>query len=272
MTITAMDGATEMRNIAGSDTEYKYRSYFGRANYAYDNRYLLELDFREDGSSRFAPGNRWGFFPSASVAWRVSEEQFARNCFLRVFDNLKFRASYGKLGNASVDNYAYQSWYDTGYTVMGGKKSPRFYLNQLPNIDITWEKTKTFDLGVDFATLGQRLTGTIDYYDKYTDGILISPSIGLTYGDKTAPKMNLAEVSNRGIEATLGWQDRAGEFTYGVSVNGTWNKNRVEKYKGAWIHGKGANPYDPSDESYYNNIGEVSSGGRQAYRGGPSDQ
>lgn len=263
MTITAMDGATEMRNIAGSDTEYKYRSYFGRANYAYDNRYLLELDFREDGSSRFAPGNRWGFFPSASVAWRVSEEQFARNCFLRVFDNLKFRASYGKLGNASVDNYAYQSWYDTGYTVMGGKKSPRFYLNQLPNIDITWEKTKTFDLGVDFATLGQRLTGTIDYYDKYTDGILISPSIGLTYGDKTAPKMNLAEVSNRGIEATLGWQDRAGEFTYGVSVNGTWNKNRVEKYKGAWIHGKGANPYDPSDESYYNNIGEVSSGGRQ---------
>lgn len=263
MAITDMDAVTTMTNIAGSDTEYKYRSWFGRVNYAFDSRYLLELDFREDGSSRFAPGNRWGFFPSGSAAWRISEEKFAKNSFLKVFDNLKLRASYGKLGNSSVDNYAYQSWYETGYTIMGGVKSPRFYLNQLPNVNVTWEETKTFDVGLDFAVLNQRLTGTIDYYNKKTSGILYSPSIALTYGDKTAPLMNLADVSNNGLEVTLGWQDRAGEFTYGVSVNGTWNRNRVDKYKGEWIHGYGKNPNDPTDESYYNNIGEVSSGGNQ---------
>ncbi|SES70875.1 TonB-dependent receptor [Prevotella sp. kh1p2] len=259
--ITDMSTVTEMNYIHGADTQNRFRSYFGRLNYAYASRYLFEADFREDGSSRFAPGNRWGFFPSVSAGWRISEEAFAKNSFLNVFDNLKLRLSYGKLGNSSVDNYAYQSWYESGYTVMGGKKAPRFYLNHLPNIDVTWETTKTFDIGLDFSVLNSRLSGVIDYYNKYTSGILYSPSIGLTYGDKTSPLQNLAEVSNKGIELTLRWEDRAGDFTYGVAVNGSWNKNMVEKYKGTWIHGWGADPKNPDANVYYSNLGEVSSGG-----------
>ncbi|MCE2617601.1 SusC/RagA family TonB-linked outer membrane protein [Phocaeicola oris] len=260
--ISDMSTLTNMDYIWGTDTGYRFRSYFGRVNYAFQSKYLLEGDFRYDGSSRFAPDKRWGFFPSVSVGWRITEENFAKNSFLKVFDNLKLRASYGKLGNSSVDNYAYQSWYETGYTVMGGKKAPRFYLNHLPNIDVTWETTKTFDVGLDFGLLNNHLNGVIDYYNKRTSGILYSPSIGLTYGDKTSPLQNLAEVSNQGIEFTLGWEDKVGEFTYGISVNGTWNKNRVEKYKGQWIHGWGANPDDPNADKYYSNLGEVSSGGR----------
>lgn len=259
--ITDLNTVTKMDAISGSGTEYTFRSWFGRVNYAFASKYLFEANFRYDGSSRFAPDNRWGFFPSVSGGWRISEEAFAKNSFLNVFDNLKLRASWGKLGNAAVDNYAYQSWYETGYTVMGGKKAPRFYLNHLPNINVTWEKTSTFDVGLDFSVLGGRLSGVLDYYSKNTDGILISPSIGLTYGDKTSPLQNLAEVSNKGFEATLRWEDRKGDWSYGVAVNGAWNQNRVTKYKGELVRGWGMDPNNPDPNVYYSNLGEVSSGG-----------
>ena len=262
-TLTDLNTLTSEEYTRGNFTGYTYRSWFGRLNYAYDSRYLLEANFRYDGSSRFSPDNRWGFFPSASAGWRISEEAFAKNSFLSVFDNLKLRASYGKLGNSSVDNYAYQSWYETGYTTMGGKKVPRFYLKNLPNMNVTWETTKTFNLGLDFSTLGGRLSGVIDYYDKQTSGILYRPSIGLIFGDKVAPLQNLAGVSNRGFEATFRWEDKIGDVTYGVAVNGSFNKNKVTDYKGGIIQGWGADPNNPDPNVYYSNLGEVSSGGTQ---------
>ena len=262
-TITDLNTLTFEEYIRGNFTGYTYRSWFGRLNYAYDSRYLVEANFRYDGSSRFSPDNRWGFFPSASAGWRISEENFAKNSFLSVFDNLKLRASYGKLGNSSVDNYAYQSWYETGYTTMAGKKSPRFYLRNLPNMNVTWETTKTFNIGLDFTTLNGRLSGVFDYYDKQTSGILYRPTIGLIFGDKVAPLQNLAGVSNRGFEATLRWEDKIGDVTYGVAVNGSYNKNRVTDYKGAFISGWGADPNNPDPNVYYSNLGEVSSGGTQ---------
>ena len=262
-TLTDLNTLTSEEYTRGNFTGYTYRSWFGRLNYAYDSRYLLEANFRYDGSSRFSPDNRWGFFPSASAGWRISEEAFAKNSFLSVFDNLKLRASYGKLGNSSVDNYAYQSWYETGYTTMGGKKVPRFYLKNLPNMNVTWETTKTFNLGLDFSTLGGRLSGVIDYYDKQTSGILYRPSIGLIFGDKVAPLQNLAGVSNRGLEMTFRWEDKIGDVTYGVAVNGSFNKNRVTDYKGGIIEGWGADPNNPDPNVYYSNLGEVSSGGTQ---------
>ena len=262
-TITDLNTLTSEEYIRGNFTGYTYRSWFGRLNYAFDSRYLVEANFRYDGSSRFSPDNRWGFFPSASAGWRISEENFAKNSFLSAFDNLKLRASYGKLGNSSVDNYAYQSWYETGYTTMAGKKSPRFYLKNLPNMNVTWETTKTFNVGLDFATLNGRLSGVFDYYDKQTSGILYRPTIGLTFGDKVAPLQNLAGVSNRGFEATFRWEDKIGDVTYGVAVNGSYNKNRVTDYKGAFISGWGADPNNPDPNVYYSNLGEVSSGGTQ---------
>ena len=262
-TITDLNTLTSEEYIRGNFTGYTYRSWFGRLNYAFDSRYLVEANFRYDGSSRFSPDNRWGFFPSASAGWRISEENFAKNSFLSVFDNLKLRASYGKLGNSSVDNYAYQSWYETGYTTMAGKKSPRFYLKNLPNMNVTWETTKTFNIGLDFTTLNGRLSGVFDYYDKQTSGILYRPTIGLTFGDKVAPLQNLAGVSNRGFEATFRWEDKIGDVTYGVAVNGSFNKNLVTDYKGAFISGWGADPNNPDPNVYYSNLGEVSSGGTQ---------
>ena len=262
-TLTDLNTLTSEEYTRGNFTGYTYRSWFGRLNYAYDSRYLLEANFRYDGSSRFSPDNRWGFFPSASAGWRISEEAFAKNSFLSVFDNLKLRASYGKLGNSSVDNYAYQSWYETGYTTMGGKKVPRFYLRNLPNMNVTWETTKTFNLGLDFSTLGGRLSGVIDYYDKQTSGILYRPSIGLIFGDKVAPLQNLAGVCNRGLEMTFRWEDKIGDVTYGVAVNGSFNKNKVTDYKGGIIQGWGADPNNPDPNVYYSNLGEVSSGGTQ---------
>jgi TonB-linked SusC/RagA family outer membrane protein len=262
-TLTDLNTLTSEEYTRGNFTGYTYRSWFGRLNYAFDSRYLLEANFRYDGSSRFSPDNRWGFFPSASAGWRISEEAFAKNSFLSAFDNLKLRASYGKLGNSSVDNYAYQSWYETGYTTMGGKKVPRFYLRNLPNMNVTWETTKTFNIGLDFTTLGGRLSGVIDYYDKQTSGILYRPSIGLIFGDKVAPLQNLAGVSNRGLEMTFRWEDKIGDVTYGVAVNGSFNKNRVTDYKGGIIEGWGADPNNPDPNVYYSNLGEVSSGGTQ---------
>ena len=262
-TLTDLNTLTSEEYTRGNFTGYTYRSWFGRLNYAYDSRYLLEANFRYDGSSRFSPDNRWGFFPSASAGWRISEEAFAKNSFLNVFDNLKLRASYGKLGNSSVDNYAYQSWYETGYTTMGGKKVPRFYLKNLPNMNVTWETTKTLNIGLDFTTLNGRLSGVIDYYDKQTSGILYRPSIGLIFGDKVAPLQNLAGVNNRGLEMTFRWEDKIGDVTYGVAVNGSFNKNRVTDYKGGIIQGWGADPNNPDPNVYYSNLGEVSSGGTQ---------
>ena len=262
-TLTDLNTLTSEEYTRGNFTGYTYRSWFGRLNYAYDSRYLLEANFRYDGSSRFSPDNRWGFFPSASAGWRISEEDFAKNSFLNVFDNLKLRASYGKLGNSSVDNYAYQSWYETGYTTMGGKKVPRFYLKNLPNMNVTWETTKTLNIGLDFTTLNGRLSGVIDYYDKQTSGILYRPSIGLIFGDKVAPLQNLAGVNNRGLEMTFRWEDKIGDVTYGVAVNGSFNKNRVTDYKGGIIQGWGADPNNPDPNVYYSNLGEVSSGGTQ---------
>ncbi len=198
--ITDLNTVTKMEYINGAGTEYAFRSWFGRVNYAFDSKYLLEANFRyDDGSSPFAPDDRSGFFPSVSGGWRISEEAFAKNSFLSVFDNLKLRASWGKLGNAAVDNYAYQSWYETGYTVMNGKKAPALLPNQLPNINVTWEKTSTFDVGLDFSVLGGRLSGVLDYYSKNTDGILISPSIGLTYGDKKSPAAEPRRGEQQGI-------------------------------------------------------------------------
>ncbi|MCH3994203.1 MAG: TonB-dependent receptor [Prevotella sp.] len=257
--LTDLSLVTDMKYINGGQNGNTFRSYFGRVNYAYASRYLFEGDFRYDGSSKFAKKHRWDFFPSASAAWRISEENFSRNTFLHVFDNLKLRASIGELGNSSVGDYAYQSVYNYAYTVMNGNKVGRLYDATLPNEDISWEKTTTYDIGLDFGVFNNRLTGTFDYYDKKTTGILFSPSIYLTLGEKTAPLQNLASVDNSGVEATIGWNDRIKDFSYGISGNISFNRNRVTKYKGKliqeWRTDIDGNPY------YYSNIGDVSSGG-----------
>ena len=130
--------------------EYALLSYFGRINYSFKDRYLLEGNFRYDGSSRFAKDNRWGFFPSVSVGWRISEESFWKESKIsNVFDNLKFRASYGVLGNQNIGTYPYQQTYSLGHDyVFGGTLLSGAYLPTYKNQNITWEKTAITDFEI----------------------------------------------------------------------------------------------------------------------------
>ena len=254
--ITDMSTVTTMKYISGIDEQNRFRSWFGRVNYAFASKYLFEADFRSDGSSKFAPGHRWGFFPSVSAGWRISEEKFMKNSG---FDNLKLRASVGQLGNNSVGNYAWQSTYDANFTVMDGGKANAYYQATLANARISWEKTTTYDIGLDFSLLNGRLSGVIDFYDRRTSGILYRPDIDLTLGNKRAPLQNLAKVDIMGLELTVTWRDHINDFQYGVSGNVTFNRNRVTHYKGKLDRGWVIDAH--GNRVYKSNIGDVSTGG-----------
>lgn len=211
-------------------------SYFGRINYSFKDRYLLEGNFRYDGSSRFAKNNRWGLFPSVSVGWRVSEESFWKESKLsNVFNNLKFRASYGVLGNQNIDKdnkgyYPYQQTYSLGHDyVFGGTLLSGAYLPTYKNQDITWEKTAITDFGVDFSLFNGALSGTVDYFYKYTSDILSSVEVAGIMG-RAVGQSNVGAVSNKGIETMLTYNGKIGrDFRFSISPNFTWVKNAVEE-------------------------------------------
>lgn len=211
-------------------------SYFGRINYSFKDRYLLEGNFRYDGSSRFAKNNRWGFFPSVSVGWRISEEVFWKESKIsNVFDNLKFRASYGVLGNQNIDkenkdNYPYQQTYSLGHDyVFGGTLLSGAYLPTYKNQDITWEKTAITDFGIDFSLFNGALSGTVDYFYKYTSDILSSVEVTGIMG-RAVGQSNVGAVSNKGIETMLTYNGKIGrDFRFSISPNFTWLKNAVEE-------------------------------------------
>lgn len=255
--LTDFDALTEPDYIDGSTTEFSSRSYFGRLTYAYDSRYLFEANVRYDGSSRFSPKNRWGLFPSFSVGWRLSEERFMKN--IHWLDNLKLRASWGQLGNNSIGNYEWQAVYSTApHYVFGNSEVPGLGMSNFSNYDLEWETTTVTNLGLDFSILKNRLSGTIEVYRKFTDGILYNPTLPPTLAGFGSPRLNIAEVTNKGLEITLGWDDRIGSVSYGVSGNFSYNHNEVTKYKGKLSRGWQQN--DDGTSIYYTNIGEVSTG------------
>ena len=251
--ITALSTATTMRNITGSTTDYADRSFFGRATYAYDSRYLLEVNLRYDGSSRFSPESRWGLFPSLSAAWRISQEQFMAGS---PFSNLKLRASWGKLGNNSIGNYDWQSTYGANNYAFGNTLVNGLAQTALSNSLLKWETTTQTNIGLDVSILNNRLVAEIDVYDKLTDGILYRPSIYATMGDKTAAYENIAEVSNKGVDINLGWNDRINKLSYGVKGNFAFNKNVVSKYRGKLERGWVTNA--AGERVYQTNLGDVS--------------
>ncbi|MGM9757658.1 MAG: SusC/RagA family TonB-linked outer membrane protein [Candidatus Cryptobacteroides sp.] len=243
----------------GYGTEYASRSYFGRVNYSYAGKYLFEANFRYDGSSRFAPEYRWGFFPSFSAGWRISEEPWLKET--GKVDNLKIRLSWGQLGNNAIGNYDWQSTYGTANYVFGTDDLTNgIAITSIKNYALTWETTTVANVGIDFGFLKNRLTGTIDVYNKLTDGILYTPSMFMVMGNAGAPRQNIAEVTNRGIEFELGWRDNVGkDFTYSVSANVTYNKNWVSKYKGKLQEGWETDPAT-GEKVWKTNLGDVSTG------------
>lgn len=241
--------------ISGTSSEYSSLSFFSRLTYAYDSRYLVEVNLRGDGSSRFARRSRWGFFPSVSAAWRISKEKFMQGSGI---DELKLRASYGVLGNNSIGNYSYQSTYSSGYSYAFGDKLGGGMISTLANTLLEWETTATANIGLDFRTFGNRLTFEADFYDKYTSGILYKPTISSTIGTKTSPYMNLCEVDNKGFEFTLGWRDQIKDFNYGISANFNRNWNMVTKYKGKFEEGWTTD--EEGNRVWKNNLGDVTTG------------
>ena len=217
--------AGEIENQTNNGYQYQWvvQSFFGRINYNYKERYLFEANLRIDGSSRFIKQNRWGYFPSVSAAWRLSEEDWMESA-KDVLDALKIRASYGTLGSQNLAGnsdaasyYPFSQNLAIGNVAMGGNIYPIVTLNTMANEDIRWETTTVLDVGVD-ATLWGKLNITADWYQKHTDGILMTLNLPLGNG-VNAPYQNAGKVKNTGWELGIGYNDRWGDWTFGVNAN-----------------------------------------------------
>lgn len=210
--------------------EYKMFSYFGRVNYAFKDRYLFEANFRADASSRFHKNNRWGYFPSFSAGWRLSEEQFMAKT-RHYIDNLKIRASYGTLGNINnVGNYDYfpayggNSYYpfDNSLSKVMGEIKPA-------NASLSWEKVALMNFGVDFSLWNGLLSGTAEYYLKNTSDILLAYNVPFEVGiaQSQSPSQNVAKVRNRGFELALSHRNQIKKFSYNIGANFSINSNKI---------------------------------------------
>jgi TonB-linked SusC/RagA family outer membrane protein len=231
------------KSNSGSDIGYGLRSYFGRINYAYAGKYLLEVNGRYDGSSRFADNKRYSFFPSFSAGWRISQENFFTS-LLPVVNDLKLRGSYGTTGNQSVDLYSY---YDaltaTSYT-FNGVPVQGYRQTTLANTDLGWESTTQLDLGLDAAFLDKRLNVTADYYRKLTSDILLNLDIPATVG-LNAPPQNAGAVENKGVEIAVSYNSRQTQkVRFNIGVNFSYNDNKVTDLKGTgpYITGSDIDP------------------------------
>ena len=232
---TDVDGSTNWF-IDGSQSEYALLGFFGRFNYDYKGRYLFEISGRYDGSSRFASGHRWGFFPSVSAGWRISEEPFFAPA-KGIVNNLKIRASLSSLGNQVVSNYAYirKISLDTSEYMFGEGALARSASISAPNAgDLTWETVQQYNVGIDAGLLQDRLQFTGEAYIRNTLGMLVSgEAIPAVYG-ASSPKQNSANLSTRGYEFSLAWKDQfmlAGRpFGYGISANISNYDSYITKY------------------------------------------
>lgn len=208
--------------------EYKMFSYFGRVNYTLMDRYMFEANFRGDASSRFHADNRWGYFPSFSAGWRISEEAFMENT-RNVLDNLKLRASYGTLGNINnVGNYDYfQNYGGDSYYSFSDSPAKVIEETKPANPTLTWEKVALADIGLDFDLWNGKLSGTADYYVKNTSNILLPYNVPLETGISTAPSQNIAKVRNKGFELALTHRNTINKFSYVIGANIATNTNRI---------------------------------------------
>ena len=217
-------------------------SFFGRVNYNYDNKYMFSATVRADGSSNFARGHRWGIFPSASAGWVISSEPWMAEA-KDWLSFLKVRASWGQNGNASIDNFQYLSTIvlseDASYAFDSETAFATGAIGDvLANPDVSWETSEQLDLGIDARFFNSRLGVSIDGYIKDTRDWLVQAPIASVYG-LNAPFINGGDIRNAGIELAIDWSKNTGDFTYGISANGAFNKNVVTRIANAEgiIHG-----------------------------------
>ncbi len=246
--LQVLDAQTQDKNAGGSKYRRAYASYVGRINYNYDERYLLQASIRRDGSYRFAPGKRWGTFPSVGLGWRVSNEKFFKDLNWKNVDDLKFRGSWGQLGNERIQaDFPYLSQIagtvNRGYVLggVGGDNSSKVFVQgygptNAPNPDLTWETTSSTNIGMDLSLFNSKLRFSIDYFSRYTTNVLYQKTLPLYSGvpaaDGIAPVtqwVNGAEIKNRGFDATINYSANVGKLGIDAGVNISAYKSKVFK-------------------------------------------
>ena len=256
------DAGTGESFTSGSSTAYSLLSYFGKADYEFDNRYLLSATIRRDGSSRFGKNNRYGTFPAVSAGWRISNEEFMKNNVPAVSD-LKLRAGWGQTGNQEISNTAVYSlflasyaggsptWatsFGTAYDIAGngnGLLPSGFIATQSGNDDLKWETTTQSNVGLDFGFFGQKLSGSIDYYIKKTEDILVLPPYLGVIGEGGNRWINGASMENKGWEFSLGYSNETSfGLKYDISGNVSGNKNKITQLPNDVKNNYGGNGLD----------------------------
>ena len=224
--IYEMDGGTQNDKVTGSAEEASLQSFFGRVNYNYGGRYLFEMNMRRDGSSRMPKKNRYANFPSFSGAWLLSNEAFMQN--VKFLNSLKLRASWGKLGNQEIGNYAYlETLSSQGGYYFGDKKYVGMKRAKIANENIKWETTTITDFGFDASFWRGKINVVFDWYEKNTSNILLRlPMPNIFLGDLDSPYQNAGKVRNRGWELAVNYYDQKGDWTWqaGFSVSGVKNE------------------------------------------------
>jgi TonB-linked SusC/RagA family outer membrane protein len=223
-----VDPSSPVITNSGGGSEEAFMSYFGRINYAFDNKYLVNLTYRRDGSSNFAANNRWGDFGSVGLGWVVSDEAFFQG--ITSIDFLKFRASWGTVGSAlGIGNNIFRPGVVTANrAIFGDNVNTSVAPAYVPDPNLGWEVVRGIDLGTEIRAFSNRLSAEVIFYDRTTKDIITSLTLPGTAGDYTF-RTNLGEISNKGVEVTLGWNDNIGsDFTYSFSPNVSYNQNRVE--------------------------------------------
>jgi len=212
-------------------TKWQLASFMGRINYSYKDRYLLTASARYDGASRLAPGNKWVLFPSAALAWRISEEGFLKGN--STFSNLKLRAGFGITGNSAIDPYKTAGNLNYARYNYGSTNAMAFYQNEMPNPDLSWEKTKQYNAGLDFGILKGRISGVIDVYLQNTSDLLMDRQLPLNSGFSSVV-YNIGKTRNKGIEVTINTQNvQSKNFTWSTDFIFARNKEEiVELYGG----------------------------------------
>ena len=229
-------------------------SYYGRINYSYKSKYLLQATVRRDGSSAFGANNRWGTFPAVSAAWRIIEEDFMKD--QNIFDDLKFRIGYGVSGNSLGFDafYARQVYGSTGwFTGSDGNNYHVLGATRNANPDLKWEKTGMFNVGLDFGFFNNRLTGTIEYYNKKTSDLIYSYGVSTLIYPYSEMVANVGDISNKGIEITINAVPvQTKDFTWSTSLNLSHNKNEVVSMSNSEFSVNFIEMADPNINSYSN--------------------
>jgi TonB-dependent starch-binding outer membrane protein SusC len=227
--------ATSQPLVSGGYTVNTMISWLGRVNYSFHDKYLFTASIRRDGSSKFGADNHWGTFPSFSLGWRIINEQFFKSLGVDMISNLKLRAGWGQIGNLSLPvNYAYVSQVgsapnggvDNRY-IFGGIVTNGYSVSTIGNPNLTWETTQQTNFGLDIAILKNSLSLTVDYYIKNTNNMILQVPTVLYAGYSSIPYTNAGSVQNKGIEFIINWQEKSGDFSYGLAANGSMFRNKV---------------------------------------------